>query len=952
MFTRMQRIPSAVLIALFLIASGAAAAEPPLRADYRAVPGQTATEWLRYANPKATGVVVAGSWDAWSGRTAMAVADGVWALDSRRLDAPIGQHAFKFIVDGEWETGDNRLCYINSEGLLERPSDIIYAATIDDRNEINVLFRRGVQEQDIRNVRLIPDVAIREWSLASPREGAAKQGYFVAGGLVTFVFDEATYGLTLGASDRVTLAGNFNAWDSSGGGGRWTLQRQGAGKPWELTTQLAGLRPPAGERDVLFKFVISGNRWLPPPQGALNATADGKGNTNLRLDPSSAGSAGLRIVTKDPLDLASSWVVLIEGLTPRPAWMPVTPGRIFDRIVSAKPLGAILDKEQNATTYRVFAPRARSVHLCIYDTPEHEVHKPEYRKLEPAERFALWKDDDDGVWEISLLGLDIGKYYSFNVDGPAGNGEGFNALVQIGDPYARAAAHARNNCIVLDPDATNKWFGGWTDHDYVQTPMKDVVIYEMHLRGMTMHPSSGVAPELRGKYEGLIATVGTGTGLDYLKELGVTTIELLPTVEFNGNPNEYNWGYAPVLYFSPEASYGRQPFKGSHYYELKRLVNELHRQGFGVVLDVVFNHVGGPNFFYLLDKKYYFRLNPDFSMINFSGCGNDVRTEAPMMRRLIVDNIVYWMTEFKVDGFRFDLAELIDMDTMHEIEKAARAINTNVLLISEPWSFRGENKHQLTGTGWSAWNNDFRYAAKDFAMGRHNRDWLMKKIMGSLDTWATSPTQPINYLESHDDMALADEFCTRPDRDGRNLQPNDVAANRLAATVLFTSIGIPMIHEGQEFLRSKRGIHNTYNKGDEVNAVRWTDRDRPIAAEALAYYKGLIHLRQGPNGAAFRLAARPPAGYHKWITPPDPQLLGYLVNVPRVHDGAGFMILLNAAGAEKTMTVSVPAGRWRMIGDGERINPEGLPDSPVIEGPQQINVKLPAIRAFMFMDGF
>lgn len=939
-------------IAILLAITTIFAAEQPLRPGARAIPGTEPSAMLRYQNPAATSVVVAGSWDAWAGRSEMALSDGVWILDTRPLPASFGQHEFKFIVNGEWETGENRLCYINNDGLLDRPSELIHSATIDDRGEINVLFRRGVKEQDIRDVRFVPDLPVRRWSLAPPREGASRQGYFVAGSLVTFVFDESVYGLTLNPGDRVTIAGNFNGWDSSGGGGRWLLQRQAGAGRWEISTQLDGLRAPPGERDLLFKFVINGNRWLPPPEGAANALSDGKGNVNLRLDPASSGSASLRIETENPIPLSEAYVVIIDGLTKAPAWLPLTPGRIFDQLVSDKPLGVILDRENHATTYRLFAPRARSVHLCIFDTPEHEVHKPEYKKLEPAERYPMWLDEEDGVWEISLLGLDIGKYYSFNVDGPTGNGEGFNALAQIGDPYARAAAHGRNNCIVIDPEATNRWFEGWTDDDYVQTPRQDVVIYEMHVRGMTMHPSSGVAPELRGRYEGLIGSLGTGTGLDYLKDLGVTTIELLPTVEFNGNPDEYNWGYAPILYFAPEASYGRDPLKGSHYYEFKRLVNELHRQGFGVVIDVVFNHVGSPNFFHLIDKKYYFRLNPDFSYISFSGCGNDVKTEALMMRRLIVDNIVYWMKEFKIDGFRFDLAELIDMDTMLAIRDAAFAINTNVLLISEPWSFRGENKHQLKGTGWSAWNNDFRYAAKDFAMGRHNRDWLAKKIAGSVDTWAADPRQAVNYVESHDDMALADEFCTRPDRDGRNLQPNDVAANRLAATILFTSLGLPMIHEGQEFLRSKRGISNSYNRGDEVNAVRWGDRDRPLAAEALAYYRELIHLRRSPEGNSFRVSSRPPASYYRWIRPREAQALGYIVNAPRIHPGNGFIVLLNAGGGETAFSVNLPPGRWKMIGDGERIHREGLPNAEVLAGGQEITVRVPGIRAFIFMDGF
>ncbi len=926
--------------------------DPPLRPDVRSVPGSTPTPWLRFQDPAATGVIVAGSWDGWSGRFPMQLADGVWTLDTRTLPVSFGQHDFKFILNGEWEKGENRSLYVNGERLLDRPSDLIFNATIDDRDVINVTLRQGVPESAKLKVVLVPNTPIRELQLAAAREAGSQQGYFLAGGLITFVFDEACYGVKLAPNDRVTVAGNFNGWDAGGGHGRWALNRSSIGGLPKLTTQLGGLRPPQGEKDLLFKFVINGNRWLPPPQGALNAAPDGKGNVNLKIDPARAGGTGLKITTVDTIDLSKSYVVVIQGITDRAIWFPVTPGKILDRMKSDKELGAILDREHGCTTYRLFAPRASSVHLCIYDTPQYEVHKPAYQKLAPRERYAMWKDPADGVWEISVLGFDIGSYYSFNVDGPTGNGEGFNSLAQIGDPYARAAAHSMNNTIVIDADETNRWWSGWTDQDYVTRAPQDLVIYEMHVRDLTIHPSSGVQPELAGTYEGLIASEGKGTAIDHIKNLGATTVEIMPLAEFSNEDGGFNWGYAPVFYFAPEASYARRPLAGSQYFEFKRLVNELHRRGLGVVLDVVFNHVGSPNIFTLLDKKYFFRLNPDYTFSNFSGCGNDMKSEAPMMRRLIVDNIVYWMKEFHVDGFRFDLAELIDLDTLMEVRDAARAINPNVILISEPWSFRGENKRLLKGTGWSAWNNDFRYASKDFVMGRHNREWLRKNILGSVDTWAANPLQPINYLESHDDMALADELCTRPDRDGRSLQEIDVAANRLAATILFTSLGIPMITEGQEFIRSKRGIRNTYDKGDDVNAIRWDDRDRPAAAQALAYYMGLIHLRQSDAGRAFRVAVKPPAHYYQWILPPDPQTLGYIVNAPKIHSGAGFVVLLNASGAVQNFSVPFPAGRWRLIGDGEKIEPAGIPNTQIVQGPQPMNVQVPGLRAYLFMDGF
>ena len=940
------------VLTLLLMGAAGYADEQPLAPDVRAIPGETPTPWLRYQNAKVTNVLVAGTWDDWAGRYPLEVMDGLWTLDTRMLKGSFGQHEYKFLPNGEWEKGDNRMLYLNPEGLLERPSEAVFNAAIEARDEIVVYFRRGVSSSAQLDVGLVPETAIREARVASGRESAGLQGYFIAGGLITFLFDEQIYGLKLSPSERVTVAGNFNGWDGSGGGGRWQLRDDNDDGVWELTAQLPGLRAPAGEKDPIFKFVIAGNRWLPPPAGSLNALSDGKGNTNLRIDPQSLGGTSLKITTERPIDLSRNYMVVVKGLDARPIWFPVTPGKVMDTFVSDKPLGAILDRNNGCTTYRIFAPRARSVQLAIYKGPEYEVQKPAYKRIAPVETFPLWKDPADGVWEISLLGLDIGKYYSFNIDGPSGNGEAFNALASVGDPYGRAAAHAHNNTIVMDPDETNEWWSGWTDGDYRTPPTQDAVIYEMHVRDMTIHPSSGVTSPLAGKYEGLLATDGLGTGIDHLRDLGANFVEFLPTAEFSNGEDEFNWGYAPVFYFAPEASYARAPLKGSQYFEFKRLVNELHRRGIGVILDVVFNHVGSPNLFNLMDKKYFVRLNPDFTYSNFSGCGNDVKTESLMMRRLIVDNIVYWMNEFHVDGFRFDLAELVDLDTLMELRDAARAINTNVVLISEPWSFRGENKHQLKGTGWSAWNNDFRYAAKDFVMGRRNREWLQRNIIGSVDTWAANPLQPVNYVESHDDMALADELCTRPDRDGRSLQEMDVAVNRLAATVLFTSLGIPMISEGQEFLRSKWGIHNTYNKGDEVNAIRWTDRERPLAAQALAYYRGLMRLRQSPQGAAFRVAAKPPSTYYQWVLPSDEQALGYVVNAPRIHEGNGFVVLLNANGSTTPFSLPLPAGRWRQIGDGVNLDPAGLPDTPVVEGGQPFNVQVPGLRSYIFMDGF
>ncbi len=938
-----------------LWAGGLGAQEPPLSPETRLVPGERATRWLRYTHPSASKVEVAGTWNQWSGGTALIRTNlNLFVLDVGNLPVQKpGRYEFKFIVDGVWETGENRVLVINDNRMLERPPDVVLAARLDASDEITVFLKRPLTAGRTIRASLEPEVPVREVQLIPGRPDKLQRGYVIAGHTLTFIFDERTYGASLEPTDLVAVAGNFNWWNGDGGrGGVWRLHDEDNDDVWELSVPVDDLPYPETEPFPMFRFVLRGDQWMNPPAEAANRVRDANGNVNLKLDRNEIGVSLLKVRTAEPMKLSQTYNVVIDGIAERRVRQVVSVGNWLDSITTTKALGAHIDKERGITTYRLFAPRATKVHLNFFTTPEYEVHRPVYRRLQPAERYPMWKDEADGVWEISLLGNDAGKYYSFNVDGPQGDGEGFNGQAFAGDPYAFAVAHSHNNSIVIDREATNQWFGGWTDTNWKMPRHEDIIIYEAHVRDLTIHPSSGVPPNLRGTYEGILASLGTGTGLDHLKELGVNAIEFLPTCEFENNTRDFGWGYNTVNYFAPEASYGRQPLRGSQYYEFKRMVDGLHREGFAVLKDVVYNHVGGPNILALIDKKYFFRLTPDYRFINFSACGNDVRSEAPMMRRFIVDNVLYWMREHKVDGFRFDLAELIDMGTMRQIEKEARALNPDVLLISEPWSIRGQNKERLRGTTWAAWNNEFRYAAKDFARGKADREWLKKVILGSTDIWTANPLQALNYVESHDDMALVDELSLRPDRNGKYVQSYEVGMNKLAVTVLFTSLGIPMINEGQEFLRSKYGISNTFDKGDAVNAIRWDDREAPLAATALHYYKALIAFRKSEQGRAFRVTQTPPPGYFTWINPDEPRALGYIVNAPRRHPGNGFVVLLNSSDRTVDFTFTLPPGKWRVIGDHQDINLDGLPGFPPIAGGQPVSLKVNGIKSMILMDGF
>jgi pullulanase/glycogen debranching enzyme len=932
-------------------------AQPPttvLTPTNRVMPGLPPTPFLAYQPTSRVATIhFATSADGWAGRYPLTRQPQYWQLDIRPLDLPVGRHEFKFILDDEWEPGANRTLFINRQGVLEQPLNHVKTARVQGRNLIEVFLRDGQSNAQRVRVETRPPLPIEQVRLSTAAEEGYPQGYAIHGNDITFYFDPATYDLTVSPNDLIALAGNFNGWDASGRQGQWQLTKVAGVGLWELTVQLDGLRPPPGQQHLEFKFVVNQSNWLTAPDRAPNRAPDGRGNVNLRIDPTLRGGRTLRIYTGAPIDLDTNYLLIIDGLADRAVYHYTTPGLLLDSLYSDKPLGATLNREHNTTTYRLFAPRATDVYLCFFDTPHYQVYEPEYQRLPPKERYRMWKDPVDGVWELTTWGLDIGAYYAYQIDGPAGEGESFYPDVYVGDPYAVAAAgDAEYNNIVLDTTATNQWFAGWTDDEFRTPAHEDMIIYETHLRDLTAHPSSGVPPSLRGTYAGLLATTESDTGLGYLKDLGVNMIELLPMQEFPNPNNRYDWGYATVFFFAPESSYGANPAQGSPFYEFKNLVNHLHNEGFGVMLDVVYNHVGGPNIFSLIDRKYYFRLNPDFSHSNFSGVGNDIRSEAPMMRRLIVENIIYLMEEFHIDGFRFDLAELIDLKTLMMVRDAALKVNPNVVLVSEPWSFRGTHKYELTGTGWAAWNDYFRNGVKGYVMGDRNLDRLKQVILGSTELWTDNPLQSVNYVESHDDMSLMDELTTAPDRDGRRLQPRDVAANRLSATVLFTSLGIPMIQSGQEFLRSKHGVGNTYNRGDELNALRWTDRDRPVAAEALAYYRALMHLRQSPAGQAFRVNGTPPDGYYRWIETRSDQALGYIVNAPRIHPGNGFIVLLNAHHAAVDFRVALPNGRWRLIGNGRQLDPAGLPDSQVLSGPANSTISVPAMSSVILMDGF
>ena len=628
----------------------------------------------------------------------------------------------------------------------------------------------------------------------------------------------------------------------------------------------------------------------------------------------------------------------------------------LNRYVSEKELGAIV--MEDSTIFRLFAPRSTNVTLILYNDyrcPEHD-------------EFTM-KRGEDGVWEISLEGQLYGHYYGYRLWGPHGRGEMFDPDIVIADPYSRAVVTQNNynhaaRSLIIDTKFN------WSDDGWATPPISDIIIYEMHVRDMTAHPSAGSKES--GTYTGLLED-GIHGGVEYLLDLGVTAVELLPVQEFANielpfkdsttfientwNPYERNhWGYMTSYFFAPESYYSagesldRDDYcgeSGDQVRQLKMLINELHRNGISVILDVVYNHVSQYDYnpFKYIDKKYYFRLDQYDNFLGYSGCGNDFMTERPMARRLILDSIVHWMTEYHIDGFRFDLAYLIDTGTLEEIYRKAREINPNVYLIAEPWG-GGYDPAGFSRMGWSAWNDRFRNGVKGqnphnnhgFIFGKFenntNFDDLKNFTVGTLESRGglfQSSNHSINYLESHDDHTMGDFIrlsVGKIDESARitnldehvRLSPAELKLHKLAALYLLTSQGVAMIHSGQEFARSKviektdipdsnwgHIDHNSYEKDNSTNYINFSHAQ--INKELVDYYKTLIRIRrQHP-------ALRKTAPNDIVFIPGDNTLsIGYVIVGSKVGDSNDFIILLNGD-TDNQATFTIPVGDWAILVD-------------------------------------
>ena len=590
---------------------------------------------------------------------------------------------------------------------------------------------------------------------------------------------------------------------------------------------------------------------------------------------------------------------------------------------------------QNGTRIMLWAPTAEAVFLHFY---------PAGKDCGAVETVCMERGKR-GVWYYRTTRNLDGWYYDFDVTVQG-------KTRRTADPYARACGVNGWRSMVIDLERTNP--EGW-EADKAPAPTPEQVIYELHIKDFSWDPAGGFAAKDRGKYAALCRTGTTlngdgkyPTGIDYIKRLGVTHIQLMPVYDY-GSVDEthwesgYNWGYDPMNYNVPEGSFSSDPYHGEvRVRELKQMIQSLHAQGFRVIMDVVYNHTYaemGGSWLERTVPGYYYRQKPDGSLSNGSGCGNDLATERSMCARYILDSCLYWAREYHMDGFRFDLMGLLDKELMESIQNALDAEFGvgEKLIYGEPWraddtylsrpvALCDKNCLKTMNGRIGAFCDDTRDAVKGSLMDLRSRGFAngggirADSLRHCLTGWAggygpfQTPNQTITYLSCHDDWTLWDKLVYTMDERKRFFvsQRPILRANRLAAAINFCCQGRPFFLAGEEFGRTKGGIKNTFNASSEVNQLDWA---RAVKNRKLVdYYRGLIALRMQMPGVRDKSAEA--AKRVLWVK----ELAENCVMACVDNDGPGtkwqrILMIFNCS--DRPVSALLPEGSWQLLADGE-----------------------------------
>jgi pullulanase len=929
-----QRRYTGILALLCTLAAMAASAQvfDPLRGGYEIINALQTVRFIyapaTYGGSRPGDVCVAGSFNGW----AAARTNTVWRLRPQ------------------------------PGGLLTLEVPLAWLLAHSDRQppEFKFITRRGVWQE----LTQVPPQYQRNnnlWlNINVFRPLAERMGYDVSRDLstVTFVLNPAMLGIRLAANTPVYVVGTFNNWAGAIGNPAWALAPNADGTLLTLTTNSAAVLQPGVSGHPEFKFAAHSNVWF--SLAAIDAVYLRNDNLWINMDvhgdvtpprplrarmtsptsvlidmsePLAASSADPRNVAAPALAVQSVRVAphgmaLELGIAPfdlpahdyqvgapvqvqhlcdtsgvrmtAPVSVPVEIDsalvqRFFDTLpASTQALGCV--PAGTAVHFRVFGPRLRAAELLFFARADDTTPCATI----PMQRGA------DLVWAATVSSNDAphGRFYRFAVTRGS-------VRTIIGDPYAPASVYSAGHSIVVWPGVIEPPFTGWTDNVFTTPPIHELVIYETHLANLAGR--NRAVSNLAHRY--LAMTVDApGSPLRYLKRLGVNAVEFLPLHEFENGASldfaaQYSWGYMTALFFAPESSFSTDPAARRQVSEFKAMVDALHAHGFAVIVDVVYNHtVNSENYLGTIDYDYYFTGRND------SGCGNTVYASRPMMRKLILDSLRHLVSAYHVDGFRFDLAHLVDAvglltpANMQSVQ-AVKATPGNIIWIAENWSW---DRADLKGRGAAQWNDWFREDVKQYVARGERRDSIPQRIMGSPDRNAyATPCETVNYTDSHDEDTVAHRIATA----GWQGAARDARAH-MGLVLLLTSQGVPMMWEGQEWLRNNPAQVHSY----AGNVVDW-DIVQSNAATA-AYARKLIALRK--QYPALRSPRPESEAYYQWLRPGNSCALGYVINANRRYaDQPRFLVLLNPGATPAEFTL--PAGDWRELADARGFHRTPVP---------------------------
>ena len=590
------------------------------------------------------------------------------------------------------------------------------------------------------------------------------------------------------------------------------------------------------------------------------------------------------------------------------------------------------------TQFALFAPNdAKRVTLRIYE--EGQGGK--------AVKTVKMKRTVDEQWTTTVRGDLMGKFYTFDV-----------GLGECPGVFAKAVGVNGKRGAIISLPATDP--EGWSsDTRPVTKSPADLVIYEMHHRDFSIARSDA-------RYKGKFLALTEPWAISHLKELGVNAVHILPSYDYGSidetrlSDNKYNWGYDPVNYNVPEGGYSTDPYRPDvRIREFKQMVKALHDAGIRVILDVVYNHtydIEHSNF-QRTYPDYFYRLTDHKQYSNGSGCGNETASDRPMMRKFMLESVKYWINEYHIDGFRFDLMGVHDIETMNQIRQMVDQIDPTIFIYGEGWSagtcaypqeklamkahipqmpgiaaFSDELRDALRGpfsddtmAGWLGRQNETESIKYGIAGAITHPQVDMSKVNYAKEPWALEPTQMISYVSCHDDMCLVDRLkASIPGITTDEL----IRLDLLAQTAVFTSQGVPFMLSGEELLRDKKGVHNSFESPDEINHLDWSNKAK--YPQVFDYYKSLIALRQ--HHPAFRLGNADLVRKHlEFLDMPEGLIAYRLKNYAGRDDWRDIIVILNAGKTDQEVTI--PEGTYTVVCCDGQINEQGL---GTLQGPKAV----------------